>query len=475
LALIKQGRAAGLGVVLATQNPADLDYKGLTNAGTWAVGALRAERDKDRVMEGLEGAVAEAGAEMNRRTLDDALGALKPRVFLIHDIREGAPVFFHTRWAMSYLAGPLTRKQVRALMADEKVEAPSVESAAEPAREKASEPEAAVELAGLSAAPPSIPPDVPQVFLPPTRTIESALRDYGKQAKGQQVVYVPHLLALGTVRMLDRKRDVDHQQIVARLVRPDEGALGVDWDAGEVVVSEDDLSQRPVGEGGYEPALSSLTRARDLKRWEKDYSDYLYHNVSAIILYNPTLELYGKVGEGEADFRARCEKDAASQRDAELEKARARVDKQVDSVQKKLRREQRELKTDEADLAARKRDEVLGIGESAFNLLSGRRASTALSKASRKRGMTQKAKADVEESLEVIEDLEEELKALEEEWEGQAAEIADTWADVVDEVEEFEVKPRRADVVIEFCGLAWVPVWRVALENGRQVDLPARE
>jgi hypothetical protein len=475
LALIKQGRAAGLGVVLATQNPADLDYKGLTNAGTWAVGALRAERDKERVLEGLEGAIAEAGAEMNRRTLDDALGALKPRVFLIHDIREGAPVFFHTRWAMSYLAGPLTRKQVRELVAGEKVETPKVESVTVAAREKAAEPEVAAELAGLSAGPPAIPPDVPQVFLPPTRTVESALRDYGKQAKGQQVVYVPQLLALGKVRMLDRKRDVDHQQTVARLVQPDEGALGVDWEAVEVTVSEDDLSRRPVGEGGYEPALSALTRARDLKSWENDFSDYLYHNVSATILYNPTLELYSKVGEDEADFRARCEKEAASRRDAELKKARAGVDKQVDSVQKKLRREQRELKGDEAELAARKRDEVLGIGESAFNLLSGRRASTALSKASRKRGMTQKAKADVEESQEVIEDLEEELKALEETWEDQAAEIAGTWADVVDEVEEFEVKPRRTDVVVEFCGLAWVPVWRVVLEDGRQVDLPARE
>jgi hypothetical protein len=474
LALVKQGRAAGLGVVLATQNPADLDYKGLTNAGTWAVGALRAERDKERVLEGLEGAITEAGAEMNRRTLDDALGALKPRVFLIHDIREGAPVFFHTRWAMSYLAGPLTRKQVRELTAGERVEAPGVESAVVSVSEKAVEPEAVTELAGLSAAPPTIPPDVPQVFLPPTRTIESALRDYGKQAKGQQVVYVPHLLALGTVRMLDRKRDVDCQRTVARLVQPDEGALGVDWEAGEAAVSEDDLSRRPAGEGGYEPALSALTRARDLKSWENDFSDYLYHNVSATILYNPTLELYGKVGEDGADFRARCEKEAASRRDAELKKARAGVDKKVDSVQQKLRREQRELKTDEAELAARKRDEVLGIGESAFNLLSGRRASSALSKASRKRGMTQKAKADVDESLEVIGDLEEELKALEVEWEDQAAEIADTWADAVDAIEEFEVKPRRTDVVVEFCGLAWVPVWRVALEDGRQVDLPAR-
>ncbi len=117
LALVKQGRAAGLGVVLSTQNPADLDYKGLTNAGTWAVGSLRAERDKARVLEGMEGAIAEAGATMNRREVEKALGALKSRVFLFHDIHAGPPVFFHTRWAMSYLRGPLTRKQIRELPA----------------------------------------------------------------------------------------------------------------------------------------------------------------------------------------------------------------------------------------------------------------------------------------------------------------------------------------------------------------------
>jgi hypothetical protein len=495
MALIKQGRAVGLGVVLATQNPGDLDYKGLTNAGTWAVGSLRAERDKERVMEGLEGAIAEAGSDMDRNTLDDALGALKPRVFLIHDIREGAPVFFHTRWAMSYLAGPMTRKQVRELTGPApqppSSAAATVPAAAVAATAAAPKGAAVVSVAekrppeavpeGLSEMPPTIPPDVAQVFLPPTTTFEWALRAYEEQMKrsmltqDRDLVYAPRLLALGAVRMVDRKRGVDHQASVARLIPVFEGSLGVDWEEGEAVVGKDDLLSKPMGEGLYEQVPGELARSRDLKALSKDFADFLYYNTSVTILHNPALDLYGQVGEGNRDFRVRCGEEAEEQRDAELKKARTAVDRKVTTLKGQMRREQRELRTDEAELAARKRDEVLGIGESAFNLLSGRRSSSALSKASRKRTMTQRAKADVEESIEALEDLEQQLQDLEADWEDQAAEIKDAWADKLEEIEEFEVKPRRTDVVVEYCGLAWAPVWRVTLEDGSQVDLPARE
>ncbi len=489
MALIKQGRAGGLGVVLSTQNPADLDYKGLTNAGTWMVGALRAERDKARVLEGLEGAIAEAGAKTDRRTLDEALGALKPRVFLLHDIREGAPIFFHTRWAMSYLAGPLTRKQLRELAElapqpslpasgeEAPVAAPVPVTAAAPV---AARPEKSVP-SGLTETPPALPPDVPQVFLPPTTTFEWALRTYEEQAgrsvlaQERRLTYAPHLLALGAVRLLDQKRGVNHREAVARLVQLVEGDVGVDWEEGEAAVGSDDLLSKPMGEGLYAPVPSALARARDLKQMGKEFSDYLYYNVSVPILYNPALDLYGEVGESRRDFRMRCGEEAQERRDAELKKAREAVDKKVSTLKGQMRREQRELKTDEADLAARKRDEVLGIGESAFNLLAGRRASSALSKASRKRTMTRRAKADVEESIEALEDLEQQLQALEADWEEQAAEIKDAWADKLEEIEEFEVKPRRTDVAVEFCGLAWVPTWQVTLEDGRLLELPARE
>src|SRR5438128_9671397 len=112
LTLLKQARAFGLGVVLATQNPVDLDYKGLANTGTWLLGRLQTERDKARVLDGLEGA---AGGSLDREGADRTLSALGKRVFLLHDVHAGPALTFQSRWAMSYLRGPLSREQIRAL------------------------------------------------------------------------------------------------------------------------------------------------------------------------------------------------------------------------------------------------------------------------------------------------------------------------------------------------------------------------
>lgn len=482
MALIKQGRAAGLGVVLSTQNPADLDYKGLTNAGTWAIGALRAERDKERVLEGLEGAAAEADAALDRRALGQALGALKPRVFMLHDIRAGAPVFFHTRWAMAYLCGPLTREQVQEVMqggteTGGRGDTGMVEARIAPTPISV-EPALPV---GLSVAPPALPPEIPQVFLAPTVTIEWALRDHEQRsgqpvlARERRLVYIPHLLALGAVRLLDRQRGVDILQTVARLVRPSEGLVAIDWDSGQATVSQRNLSPRPPGEGLYAAVPAMLARPRDLQRWRKDFDDYVYRSTTATIWYNPALKLYSKVGESRHDFRLRCEEGARRLRDAEIEKGRAAMAKKMARVQEKLRREQRELAEDQQELEARKREELLGLGESVFNLLTGRRSSTIVSRASTKHRLKQRARAEVGESQEEIESLEQQLEDLKAQWADQVAAINDRWAETLEQIEEIKVAPRRTDVAISFCGLAWVPTWQITLEDGRRLNLPACE
>ena len=116
LTLLKQARAFGLGVVLATQNPVDLDYKGLSNAGTWFLGRLQTQRDKDRVLEGLEGASTVAGHSFDRKKMDEILSGLGNRVFVMNNVHDDKPVVFQTRWALSYLRGPLTREQIQTLM-----------------------------------------------------------------------------------------------------------------------------------------------------------------------------------------------------------------------------------------------------------------------------------------------------------------------------------------------------------------------
>ncbi|MBN1954175.1 MAG: DUF87 domain-containing protein [Anaerolineae bacterium] len=482
MALIKQGRAAGLGVVLATQNPADLDYKGLTNAGTWAIGALRTERDKDRVLEGVEGAAAAAGAGFDRARLSRALGALKSRLFLFADVRADAPLFFHTRWAMSYLRGPMTRAQVRSLGLQDgagEVAQDAVQSAdvGQAARFAVAAPAAA---AGRAAAgPPTLPADVPQVFVPAATTFEWALHRHEQRtgemvlARSRRLVYRPHLLALGTVYLNDERKGVQQREAFVRLLDPPAPPAPVDWSQGEIEGLADELCHEPLGEGEYLPPPAHLARGAHYGSWTKSFAEHLYRTVRLSIWYNPALELYGRVGESRRDFRVRCEQKARTGRDGEASKARAAIDKRMARLQDRLRREERELAEDEADLAAHKREEMLSYGESALNLFTGRRPSYMISNVSRKRRLTQQAEADVQESLEAIDDLEMQLEELAAEWEEQAAAIATRWAATLEEFERVEAAPRRSDVVVDFCGLAWLPAWEVETEQGRRLNLPA--
>src|SRR5206468_6377688 len=117
LTLLKQARAFGVGMVLATQNPMDLDYKALSNAGTWLVGRLQTDRDQARVLDGLEGAASATGGSFDRSTMSTLISGLGKRQFLLHNVHEDHPEVFESRWAMSYLRGPLTRVQIKRLMA----------------------------------------------------------------------------------------------------------------------------------------------------------------------------------------------------------------------------------------------------------------------------------------------------------------------------------------------------------------------
>lgn len=177
LTLLKQGRAFGLGVVLATQNPVDLDYKGLSNTGTWFIGRLQTERDKARVIEGLEGVAAGSGQKFDRQEMEQILAGLGNRIFLLNNVHEDAPEVFESRWAMSYLRGPLTRTQIKSLMEPIKAQVNTVvpmATAAAAAAQTAPATSAATPAAAVIAAPaaspasqrPVLPPEIAQYFIP---------------------------------------------------------------------------------------------------------------------------------------------------------------------------------------------------------------------------------------------------------------------------------------------------------------------
>jgi phage terminase Nu1 subunit (DNA packaging protein) len=483
LTLLKQARAFGFGVVLTTQNPVDLDYKGLTNAGTWFIGRLQTERDKMRVLDGLESATSEAGGALDRRELDRIISAVSSRVFLLHNVHEDQPVIFQTRWAMSYLRGPLTRSQVRQLMADVQpdVEAPAA-VAAIPARPTVRRDIAPVAAAapetppGYSSTPPALPPDVPQVFLPARLSPNSALArleeelDQRLEAEETALLYEPCLLALGRVGFVDRKRGVNETKEVGLLVQPGDVGAVIRWeDADPIELDPNDLEDQPDSDALFGPIPSELNSAREIKAFGNDFSDYLYREKALNLYYNPVLKLYGQPGESERDFNVRAQQIARENRDAEVEKLRRKYEQKLDRLETRLAREERELTEDQAEYDARKREELLSAGESVIGMLGilGRRRSSAFSQAARKRRLTASAKADIEESEEEIARLQKEIEDMRRDMEEEATAITEKWAATLDEIETYAVKPRRSDVQVEVVALAWAPHWEIGYRSAR--------
>ncbi len=492
LTLLKQARAFGLGVVLVTQNPVDIDYKGLTNAGTWFIGKLQAERDKDRVLQGLKGAIAEAGGSGEKVDYDTLISQIDSRVFLLHNVHEDRPVVFYTRWVMSYLRGPLTRPQVKTLMKGRKGEvevappAPARPTGARAAPRKKAEPPAPAGPEGFSPHPPTLAPEVSQVFVPVELSEQAAVRQLVEEAgrdadvERVQLVYEPAIAGGAEVRFVDRKRDVDEGIEQVLLAPAPEDVGGVDWEEAEALpIGLRDLASGPEEVGAdqgpfFAPVPEQANSVRELKSIGKDLSDWLYYNSRLSLTVHPELDMFQEPGETERAFFLRLRQAARERRDAEVDALEEKYADRIDRVEAKLRKKERELASDEADHSARKQEELLGAGETVLSLFSGRRRS--MSRVASRRRMTRKSRLELEETREEITDLEEDIAELEADLEAAAEEITQKWDDLMDDLETEELKPRRTDVDVQLVGLAWVPSWLLSYDAGgrtRSVAIPA--
>ena len=477
LTLMKQARAYGLGVILTTQNPADLDYKGLTNAGTWFIGKLQAERDKERMLAGLESA-SEGGKPLNKRQLSKIISSLDSRVFLLHNVHEDEPIIFQTRWAMSYLRGPLSRDQVAQLMAPVKQRraetqtAPAASAGPAVIRQEAPPPKEEALPPGYSEHPPALPPDVTQVFFPVAVSSKRALSILEKEENRRirpekmRLVYEPALFLAGEVAFVDRRRDVNEVELVRKLVYANDIDKIIQWEyADDVAIELDDLEDEPE-EAIFGEVPREINTARKLKRIAKDFANYLYHEKRLALLHNPTLKMYSRPEESEREFRIRLSQAARERRDAEVDKVRQRYRTKLDRLRKRLERERTELAEDQAEYAARKQEEMVSGAETLLGVFGifGRRKS--ISSAMSKRRMTQKAKMDVEESEQEIARLEQEIQEMEEDVRAEAEAIAAKWEETLNDIEPYEVKPRRADVSVDLVAVAWLPYWEIIYEAG---------
>jgi hypothetical protein len=273
---------------------------------------------------------------------------------------------------------------------------------------------------------------------------------------------------MATVQFVSSKYDVDDLREVAVLLEAPESRGKVDWDEGRTLdLAHSDMSDRPFGEALFADVPATVSSATKMKALAKNFSDHLYRNQAIVLRRHPSLKLHSRPGEPEGEFIVRCREAAREARDEEVDKLSDKYEKKIEKLSDKLEREQMELAEDEAEYSARKREELLSAGESVLGVFLGRRSGRAVSTAARKRRMTTRAKADVEESKATIVKLSEDIAELEEELREEVEGITERWEEALEEVEDVKVTPRRADIEVERFALAWAPHWEVVYRDAR--------
>jgi DNA helicase HerA-like ATPase len=445
LTLLKQARAFGVGVVLATQNPVDLDYKGLSNAGTWFLGRLQTERDKARVLDGLEGALAESGASLDRAALDALLSGLRSRVFLMHNVHDDRPELFETRWAMSYLRGPLTREQIQRLAGEAKTvplpEAPREALAAPPPPE-------------APAQPPILPPDVPQTIVS-TATPAPA---------GAQLVYRPALLASAQLHYADRKGDLDHWQRIHLFSALSDEVPADPWSEASVLTTAPTRRESPETPARFAEVPAAATRAKRYATWGKRLKSALYRDQHLSLFHAPKLRRTSRPGESEAAFRASLVHAVREKRDMELEKLRARYAPKLARLEERVRTAEAKVEVERDQHKHQKLQTAVSIGATVLGALFGRKVASSgnvgrAATAARGAGRISREARDVGRAEERLDDVREKLAELETRFEEESGRLSQPVDPRSLDVQERPIKPRKADIAVEELQLAWMPWW----------------
>ncbi len=472
LRMLKQARAFGVGQVLVTQNPVDVDYKALSNAGTWFIGKLQTEQDKNRLLDGLEG----AAPGLDRKVYDKLISTLDKRVFLLHNVHEDQPVLFHTRWVMNYLTGPLTRVQLPELNALVGADQDHTARSASPARQrlKGSSVSGKGTGAQTSSTRPNVPANVEEYFLPNNLSLLKAVDKAGispPQEVKRQVIYKPVLLAQATIRFLKRNFNLDYDLVTAALISNPDRQGRIRWeDRISDPVDLDALDRQAIPDARFHELTSPLNNGAKLRELETDFKDWIYHTVTVSVRANEELKVFAGPQVSQGEFRSMCTETAEKELEQEREKTNDSFDKKLDTIRDRLMREERELKEDEVELSQRKMEEMGTHAQNLLGLLAGRRRSMTTSLT--KRRMTTKAKADVEESLDMIDQYKKEIEDLEKERLEELRDVEEKWQEILEKVTEIPVTPYKKDILVELFGVGWFPYYSYQ-DQGKLIELAA--
>ncbi len=433
--LFKQARAFGVGVLLATQNPVDLDYKALSNAGTWFIGRLQTPQDIDRLVQGLS-----AGQSEEDNDLRKTLASLGKRVFLMKNIHEDAPEIFQTRWCLSYLRGPLTLSQVKLLSSGKGSSAvPTL-----PAAAKA--PEATVAVGR-----PSLPPQVPEFFLPL----------HGIRPAGAQPFYKPVIFGLGDVQYSGGQ--VQRRAFIAEI---DENAIAVSWDTAEPAsFDETQLEKEPQDQAQFAPLNAVACKPENYKVWARDFSNFLFRVSQMNIYRSPEFKLTSNPGEPESDFRVRISLLAREKRDKQSEALRNKYAPKIALLEDRIRKAEQRVEKEKLDVKQSGIQTAVSIGATLLGAFLGRKAvsvgTIGRASSTMRSGMrTVKERSDIAAASENLDALRQQRNDLEAEFNAETQILSGSIDPQLQTIETAVMRPKKADVHVRLVSLAWLPQWK---------------
>ena len=436
LLLLKQARAYGIGVVLSTQNPVDLDYKGLSNIGSWFIGRLQTKQDIDKVINGLIKSGTDA---LDKKRITDLLSNMKKRTFLLKSAHRDKIVLFGTRWVLSYLAGPLSKPQIKLLMKEKK------EALKKQYQKKSSEKIDAA-TASTKSAPPPLSEDIDQYYL---NNIEKECR------------YIPYLLANATIRYYNAKRAINLEKSFYYKYPLNERKKSILWK--EPLDNDDDFDLydiNPLQNCKYAKLPTFISELKNLKPLEKEFANYLYHKEKLTLYRVEKLKLESKVNESLENFKIRIQDILKDKKEYKIENLKEKFGKKREILEKKLNRALEKLQKEEADVSLSTTNTVLSFGMTILDAFLGRsaikRSTTAKAGSALKNaGNLYRQKDDVQRAQQRVDEIEEEIDRLQEELLDEIDKISQMYDIENFKIDPFYIKPRRSDIGDIEVALLW--------------------
>jgi hypothetical protein len=437
--LFKQARAFGVGVLLATQNPVDLDYKALSNAGTWFIGRLQTPQDIDRLVKGMGTGAGESEEDLRKTIVE-----LGKRVFLMKNIHENAPEIFQTRWCLSYLRGPLTLAQIKTLAAGRKTATQAVPVSAGQVPADPSEGTVAVGR-------PSLPPQIPEFFLP--------LR--GAKPAGALPLYKPVICALGDVRFAGGQT-----QRLAFRADVNSDMIALNWDhAQSGDFDENQLEKEPEAQAEFASLASAASKPENYKIWSRDFADFLYRTARIDMCRSAEFKLTSNPGESESDFRIRVSQLAREKRDRTMEALRAKYGPKIELLEDRIRRAGQRVEKEKADVRQSGIQTAISLGATLLGAFMGRKtfstATIGRASATMRTGMrTAREHTEIAAASENLDFLQQQKTDLEAEFNAEMQALEGSTDPSKQAIETVAERPKKADVAVRLVALLWCPYWK---------------